>query len=174
MGRLEDAANNLLKERTKEEALRQAQEQESRRREEERNELIAEFINLMQTKGISPEVLYRETFNSPPRGTRGVVSADYSPAGVTGWVVTNRSPGEYDMCDARGLVLTPDGEIWKYEAKKPHSVSSSSPVRLSAFFQVYRYSGHGSFLKFTNQRAERYEIQAKDLTESAATYLQSL
>lgn len=112
MGRIEDAA----------EALRQQQvqaESESERRRREAEEDLAEFVQLMQSKGVPPERLYqraveRQGVHSRTSRPTVIISFDESP--VTGWIVNQTYRGEYDDHVWFATLVTPDLTLWKTRA----------------------------------------------------------
>lgn len=112
MGRIEDAA----------EALRQKQaqaESESERRLREGEEDLAEFVQLMQSKGIPPERTYRRSVDSRGIHSREsrptfIISFDESP--VTGWIVRFTFRGEYDDHEWFATLVTSDLKLWKTRA----------------------------------------------------------
>ncbi|MHA7274881.1 hypothetical protein ACX80Z_15840 [Arthrobacter sp. TMT4-20] len=117
MGKLEDAAAEIIAQQTEDERRRQAHRAEVERWQNECRQLMTEFLEVVQREDYRPEKTYnRHTVlgHDYRIGGGGVVSFELTD--VEGWIIDSETPGEYDSCAAKGTLITRVGDCYAFTA----------------------------------------------------------
>lgn len=162
MGSLEEAAQEILAQRQRD---LDAQSNFFQTRDAERNTSIAEFLALARTKGFPLESTFK--VSSERQGNQGFYERD-----TPGWVVRTETPGEYQMCVARGIFMTVDGNFRKFTAEPVHHIPGHGPRDVSPFYKAYPYGSRSdAFILLSDEEASPYSVDQESLAECAAWYM---
>ncbi|OAE01768.1 hypothetical protein [Arthrobacter sp. OY3WO11] len=162
MGRLEEAAHEILAQRQRD---LDGQSEHFQRRDAERNAAIGEFLALAKEKGFPVEITFRQS--AERNGNLGFNERD-----TPGWVVRTETPGEYQMCIARGVLMTVDGNLRNFTAEPVHHIPGHGPRDVSPFYKAYPYGSRSdAFILLSDEEASPYGVDQKSLAECAAWYM---